>query len=170
MNVGERIKTIRKLNGLSQLELANKCGLNRNSIYNYEKGKRHPKSDDLQSIANALNIPSHYLIGNDDTEAFNDALVNDIAVNLSKLVKSKDADTNMIGKQIDIIIQNMVNNLCLEDELIISIYKSHFCNLLKQIANITDPSGYFNDHEYLQILDNITDYINDKSGNTKKGT
>lgn len=56
MTIGEKIKSIRKEKGLSQEQLAEKCGLNRNSIYNYETGKRSPKSEDLENIAKALDV------------------------------------------------------------------------------------------------------------------
>ncbi len=56
MNIGQKIKNIRKERGLSQEQLAKLCGLNRNSIYNYENGRRSPKSEDLIKIANALDI------------------------------------------------------------------------------------------------------------------
>lgn len=54
MNIGERIKFYRKNLNLSQEELANKSGLSRNAIYNYEKGKRQPDFATLDDIVEAL--------------------------------------------------------------------------------------------------------------------
>ena len=50
------IKEIRKRQGLTQLELANKSGLSKNTIYSYESGKRNPTLCGLDCIAKALNI------------------------------------------------------------------------------------------------------------------
>lgn len=57
MKLGDKIKSKRKERGLSQEELANKCGLNRNSIYKYEKNETIPKLDQIKKIAKALDVP-----------------------------------------------------------------------------------------------------------------
>ena len=62
MSIGSQIKKLRKERKLSQEQLAKKCGLSRNSIYNYENEKRSPNSKDLHEIANALNVPTYELI------------------------------------------------------------------------------------------------------------
>lgn len=56
------IKRYRKLLGLTQRELAEKCGLATGTIQQYELGKRKPKIEQLQKIANALNVPVKYLL------------------------------------------------------------------------------------------------------------
>ena len=50
-----KIKEIRKSQKLTQLELAKLSSLSRNTIINFESGKRSPKLVDLKKIANALN-------------------------------------------------------------------------------------------------------------------
>lgn len=60
MIIGNAIKEARKKKGLSQSELADLSGLNRNSIYNYETGKREPRIDALVAIAKALEISIDY--------------------------------------------------------------------------------------------------------------
>lgn len=54
MNIGDKIKSYRKAANLTQEELALKCGLSRNAIYNYEKGKRQPPINVLENIARNL--------------------------------------------------------------------------------------------------------------------
>ncbi len=56
MEIGKTIRELRKSKGYSQEELAKKCGLNRNSIYNYETGKRDINIDTLTKIADALDV------------------------------------------------------------------------------------------------------------------
>lgn len=57
--IGGIIKQYRHAAKMTQEELAEKCGLNRNSIYKYEKGLCLPKPKHLALIASSLNIPSH---------------------------------------------------------------------------------------------------------------
>ena len=55
------LRRYRKLCGLTQKQLAEKCGLAPGTIQQYELGKRKPKIEQLQKIAAALNIPVEYL-------------------------------------------------------------------------------------------------------------
>ena len=61
-SVAQNIKEIRKKKNIVQRELSKATGLSRNSIVNYETGKRDPRSRDLRKIANALNVPIEELI------------------------------------------------------------------------------------------------------------
>lgn len=58
MLIGDQIKELRTSKGITQAELAKKCGLNRNSIYKYEKNEMVPKLEQLHKIAAALGVPS----------------------------------------------------------------------------------------------------------------
>ena len=57
-----RIQKYRKMRGLTQKELAEKCGLATGTIQQYELGKRNPKIEQLQKISSALGVPLEYLI------------------------------------------------------------------------------------------------------------
>ena len=54
MGTGELIRKYRKMRGLTQSELAEKCGLTDSAIRNYELGNRTPGDDQVMSIASAL--------------------------------------------------------------------------------------------------------------------
>lgn len=57
MEVGLRIKEIRKKEQISQLKLANKLkGLNQSQICKIERGDRALKVEELKAIAKALNV------------------------------------------------------------------------------------------------------------------
>lgn len=56
MSTGERIKALRLSKKLKQSELANKCGISRVAIGNYERGDRTPNVDILSKIAKALDV------------------------------------------------------------------------------------------------------------------
>lgn len=55
--VGENIKRIRKEKGLTQSELGRKLGISQTMIVQYESGRRNPKIETVQKIANALQVP-----------------------------------------------------------------------------------------------------------------
>ena len=61
MKTGEIIRTIRKEQGLSQIELAQKAGIAVNSVRLYESGKREPKIGSLRRIAQALGVDVYSL-------------------------------------------------------------------------------------------------------------
>lgn len=56
VGIGENIRSIRILRGLTQENLAEMAKLSRSSIVNFETGKRAPRVDDLESIAKALGV------------------------------------------------------------------------------------------------------------------
>lgn len=54
--VGYLIRNFRIAAGMTQKELAEKCGLNESTIRNYELGNRYPDEATLLTIANNLNV------------------------------------------------------------------------------------------------------------------
>lgn len=56
MNVGSRIKEVRKYKGISQIEAAKAAGIAVNSLRLYEAGSRQPNIEQLQNIAHALGV------------------------------------------------------------------------------------------------------------------
>ena len=62
MDIGNELKTLRKRSGLTQSELASKCKLSKNSIWNYENNKRTPPITALRAIGEVLGIDLGYLI------------------------------------------------------------------------------------------------------------
>lgn len=68
MLTGDNIKKFREAAGLSKTELAQKCGLSRNSIYKYEKNEMVPKIEQLKKISTALGVPVSNLSGDNSKE------------------------------------------------------------------------------------------------------
>ena len=56
IQLGMRIRYLRKQKKMSQLDLSLESGVNRNYISDLEKGRRNPTVLVLDKIANALNI------------------------------------------------------------------------------------------------------------------
>jgi transcriptional regulator with XRE-family HTH domain len=66
-SVGEIIRDLRKSNNVAQQELARMVGLTPGALTNFEKGRRRISLDWLQKIAEALNTPMAYFIGDSQT-------------------------------------------------------------------------------------------------------
>ncbi len=61
-----RLREVRKLNHLTQQELASRVGLTKTSISCYESGVRTPTLDTLIDLANELNVEINYFLGTDE--------------------------------------------------------------------------------------------------------
>ena len=64
--LGKKIKAIRKTRGLSQQQLADLMNVTRSTISNWECSRRHPHINELEELANKLNISLDYFKGNGD--------------------------------------------------------------------------------------------------------
>lgn len=67
MTIGERIKKRRTALGISQVALADKVGISKQSLYKYENGIiTNIPSDKIEEIASVLNTTPAYIMGWDD--------------------------------------------------------------------------------------------------------
>ena len=58
-----RFKKLREQKGLTQAQLARQIGISEQSISKYERGKRNPKIENLEALANFFKVPVSYLRG-----------------------------------------------------------------------------------------------------------
>ena len=65
MSYGKMIKAARQDAGLTQAQLADKCGYATITIRQYESDKREPRREQLQKIADALHVPITKLFDSD---------------------------------------------------------------------------------------------------------
>lgn len=56
MTIGERIKKARLEKGMTQKEVAEKCGINDANIRKYESGRQNPKLETIDKIAAAIGV------------------------------------------------------------------------------------------------------------------
>lgn len=74
MEVGEKIRKLRKTAGLSQVELAGMLGVSKQSLYKYETGVvRNIPFEKIEKLARILHTTPQYLLGWDEPS---DALEN----------------------------------------------------------------------------------------------
>ena len=64
--LGARIKDLRKEFGLSQVELATRMEVTKQTISNWENENIQPSIDMLVDLANVFNVTTDYLLGLDD--------------------------------------------------------------------------------------------------------
>lgn len=77
MTIGDRIKAKREQLGYTQEELGRMCGTTKQTIFKYETGivTNIPLAR-LDTIANKLNVSAAYLMGWEETDPQNAALIN----------------------------------------------------------------------------------------------
>ena len=63
MNIGDRIRDLRKEKKLSQSELANVLFTSQDTISLWELGKSLPGANDIIKLAKFFNVSSDYLLG-----------------------------------------------------------------------------------------------------------
>ncbi len=59
----QRLTELRKENGLTQQQLAEKVGTTSDSIYSWEKGRSQPSIEMICSLCRELGVSSDYLLG-----------------------------------------------------------------------------------------------------------
>lgn len=66
MKIDIRIKELRTINNLTQLEVATILKINERSYQNLEYGKSKPKYETLIKLADYYNVSLNYLVGRTD--------------------------------------------------------------------------------------------------------
>ena len=76
MNLGDKIKQLRKEHNLSQEQLAQKVDSVKSLIWKYEKNQASPSADMIKRIAMIFNVSSDYLLF-DESEKENISRISD---------------------------------------------------------------------------------------------
>lgn len=97
-SIGQQIRMIRNLRGLTQRELGLKVGFSEstadNRIRQYEAGRMNPKRDKLHLIADALNVPTEALVDTSDLAGSETATLH----YLFELERDQGLEIKKIGK------------------------------------------------------------------------
>ena len=72
MTLGEKIRLARNKKKMSQLDLSEKAGTHQKNISKYEKDMVIPSATTLKAIADALDVTTDYLLGNENTDVIKD--------------------------------------------------------------------------------------------------
>ena len=63
VDFGDRLKTLRATNGLTQADLAKRLNITKSVVSYYERQERSPSPDVLVKIANVFHVTTDYLLG-----------------------------------------------------------------------------------------------------------
>ena len=86
--LGSRIKELRKEFGLSQVELAMRMEVTKQTISNWENENIQPSIDMLVGLANVFNVTTDYLLGLDDVPRLSiEGLPMSFAAHLSQIIE-----------------------------------------------------------------------------------
>ena len=94
------LKYLREREGLSQRELAEKLGMSSSTIGMYEMGKRHPKFEDEETIADFFNVDLNTLRGRRN---YTDADYDEIAKAM-KLYKAYESANPKVKQAIEVLL------------------------------------------------------------------
>ncbi len=97
IEIANRLVELRKKNGLSQEELAEKLGLSRQAVSKWERAESSPDTDNLICLAKLYNVSLDDLLNTDQS-------IEDI----SRDVKEKQLSDEELGKEIERRIENKV--------------------------------------------------------------
>ena len=90
VNFGETLKKLRKQDGLTQQQLADKLGLTKSVVSYYELQERYPSPEILVKLANIFHVSTDYLLGIERSEDYIDltGLSEDDIITVKRLVNS----------------------------------------------------------------------------------
>ena len=86
--LGTRIKELRKSFGLSQVDLAARMEVTKQTISNWENENIQPSVDMLVGLANVFNVTTDYLLGLDDVPRLSiEGLPMSFAAHLAQIIE-----------------------------------------------------------------------------------
>lgn len=132
MTLGQRLKICRENLGWNQQQAANKIGISKNTLSNYERDYRDPDTSTLKKISDVYNVTTDYLLGKEQ-------------VNQNK----ESNDNNLLNKTINEAIQELkdentllfMNNGEFDEETALLIKKA-LKNGIKFIDELKRKSDY----------------------------
>lgn len=91
--LGDKIKMARKAQKITQQALADRLGVHRSTIANYEIERRRPSLDELKQIAKILHVDVNYLLEGQEVSAEHElkTRANDVFFDLDISEEDKDA-------------------------------------------------------------------------------
>ena len=105
IRLGNRIRELRKIKGVSQLELAYDMDMSMNTISGIELGKTSPKIDTLKKIAEKLNVSMSELFEFASTQTQDKTTRKKIEEIANKLKPYNKEFLELVNKTVDLLIK-----------------------------------------------------------------
>src|SRR5699024_10801398 len=93
MTVFDRVKELAKKQGISIVELEEKLGFGRNSLYSWKK--KTPNGDRLSKVADYFGVTTDYLLGRTETPQFTSKDERDIQKKLTEMIDGLSDDSSL---------------------------------------------------------------------------
>lgn len=93
MTVFDRVKELAKKQGISIVELEEKLGFGRNSLYSWKK--KTPNGDRLSKVADYFGVTTDYLLGRTETPQFTSKDEKDIQKKLTEMIDGLSDDNSL---------------------------------------------------------------------------
>lgn len=107
--LGKNIKKFRTLKGFSQEQLANKVGLSRQTITNWENGYREPDLDKAFKLAEILDVSLEDLLGKEKTTKVASEIVE---YNRKKLqTRFAERKIDVLHRELDILTEEELDEI-----------------------------------------------------------
>lgn len=163
MEIGTRIKKIRKQNGMSLRELAKNSKMSHSYLSQLENGKRdRPAFEIIDNIASALDVSTMYL--SSGNEAFEDLSYNEsigeVVDNIEHKAKERYKEGVLFAKDFnfkdfDPVIENLENAVSYQKTIIkdgkeLNFYDASFLKDLYRFIRRVNPSE-FNPDEQIKL-------------------
>lgn len=88
--LGENIRNYRKLRFMTQAQLAERIGMSQSTVGMYETGRREPDMDQIEAIADALNVSMRDLLPEGRNEISKDLQMSPERIKLLELARVLD--------------------------------------------------------------------------------
>lgn len=122
-NIGEKLKTCRKKNNITQADLAKKLNRSLRTVQHYESGNRMPKMETLKLLSEIFDVSLSYFLddtyveeskSDDRVFSIDSKLMNEIILNLAKSNELQsylllDGDIDLITEEVKRYIITLVN-------------------------------------------------------------
>ena len=109
-SIGEKIKELRQINGLTQKKFAEKCNLAPGTVHQYESGKRQPSYDALKKIMEAFNLPDNFIQENSPKKTV--SYSHNLIKSLNKIINTESlVDTLMETHKESLLTQNEYDHI-----------------------------------------------------------
>ena len=102
----KNLRKIRKENGMTMKDLADKIGVSESAISQYENGKRQPGFETLKELSGIFNVSVDYLLDIDSGNEFSISKQERELLEIYKKAKQSDkAHVNALAKAIEKILK-----------------------------------------------------------------